>query len=106
MSGGHFNYDQYRIFQMAEDIDTLVRNNGTPDEYGYAHNYTPETLKKFQEAVDALKLAHAMVQRVDWLVSGDDGEDSFHERWEEEVKPLLPAVKKMFKKPVKLKFEV
>lgn len=105
MSGGHFNYAQYHITQMAEDIDTLIRNNKQPDEYGYVRDYTPETLKRFQEAVDTLKAAHAMVQRVDWLVSGDDGEESFHERWDKEVKPLLPAVKKMFKKPVKLKFE-
>jgi Asp-tRNA(Asn)/Glu-tRNA(Gln) amidotransferase A subunit family amidase len=97
MSGGHFNYDQYRITQMAEDIDTLIRNNDKPDDDGYARNYSPETLKKFQEAVDTLKAAHAMVQRVDWLVCGDDGEDTFHERWGKEVKPLLPAVRKMFR---------
>ena len=27
----------------------------------------------------------AMVQRIDWLVSGDDGEDSFRERWGKDV---------------------
>ena len=105
MSGGHFNYDQYRILQMSEDIDTLVRNNNKPDEDGYVHSFSPEVLVKFQEAVATLKEAHAMVQRVDWLVSGDDGEDSFLERWKEEVVPLQ-LKKKMFKKPVKKKFEV
>jgi hypothetical protein len=28
-----------------------------------------------------------MAQRVDWLVSGDDGEESFMRRWEKEVRP-------------------
>jgi hypothetical protein len=28
-----------------------------------------------------------MAQRVDWLVSGDDGESSFLKRWLEEVRP-------------------
>jgi hypothetical protein len=27
-----------------------------------------------------------MAQRVDWLLSGDDGEDSFLLRWDEEVR--------------------
>jgi hypothetical protein len=101
MSGGHFNYDQYRIAQMVEEIDSLIQNNDKPDEYGYKREYTPETLKRFQEAADTLKAAQAMVQRVDWLVCGDDGEDSFHERWKQEVGPLLPAVKKLFEEPVK-----
>jgi hypothetical protein len=26
-----------------------------------------------------------MAQRVDWLISGDDGEESFHQRWKEEL---------------------
>jgi Asp-tRNA(Asn)/Glu-tRNA(Gln) amidotransferase A subunit family amidase len=104
MSGGHFNHSQYHLVQISEDIDTLVRNNCIPDEYGYATNFTPETLAKFEEAIKALKVAHAMVQRVDWLVSGDDGEDTFHKRWEEEVASQLPK-RKMFKKKGPMPFK-
>ena len=27
-----------------------------------------------------------MIQRVDWFISGDDGEDTFHERWKDGVR--------------------
>ena len=86
MSGGHFDYMQYRISDIAEMIDDLIASNDTPDEYGDSCNYTPETIAKFQRASATLKKAATMAQRIDWLVSGDDGEESFHERWDEELK--------------------
>lgn len=88
MSGGHFNYDQYRMRTMSEDIESLIQRNKTPDEHGYQTDFSPETLAKFREAADILKVAEEMVQRIDWLVCGDDGEDTFHERWQKTVIPL------------------
>ena len=41
-----------------------------------------------KEAVRALKIAQVYAQRVDWLLSGDDGEESFLSRLEEELKKL------------------
>ena len=41
-----------------------------------------------KEAVKALKIAQVYAQRVDWLFSGDDGEESFLSRLEEELKKL------------------
>jgi len=41
------------------------------------------------ETIDILEIAEAMVQRVDWLLSGDDGEESFRSRWAEEVESLM-----------------
>ena len=85
MSGGHFEYKQYEVDQIAEGIDSLIRNNDKKDEWGSANNYSKETLDKFKEARDTARKAAKMIQRVDWLVSGDDGEESFHERWKEEL---------------------
>lgn len=31
MSGGHFNYDQYRIGQMADEVEQLILNNDNPE---------------------------------------------------------------------------
>ena len=31
MSGGHFDYDQYRITTIAETIDSLIWNNNTEE---------------------------------------------------------------------------
>lgn len=90
MSGGHFDYQQYRINDIATMIDELIASNDDKslNDFGYERGlgYSAETISKFKEASDTLKRAANMAQRIDWLVSGDDGEDSFHRRWEEECK--------------------
>jgi hypothetical protein len=86
MSGGRFNYQQYRLADIEEEIQEIIDSNNVPDEWGYAYDYSEETLEKFREAKHTLNRARNMVQRVDWLVSGDDGEDSFHKRWKKDVK--------------------
>jgi nicotinic acid mononucleotide adenylyltransferase len=92
MSGGHFEYQQYRIEDIAKSIEELIKSNDDEslDEWGYrrGHVYSIETIEKFKTAVDTLRKAAIMAQRVDWLVSGDDGEDSFHRRWDEELKEI------------------
>lgn len=89
MSGGHFDYDQYRIGGIADEIDRLIQINDSTelDNYGQERGYhfTPETITKFQQALLTLRMAKTMVQRIDWLVSGDDGEESFHRRWNQEM---------------------
>jgi len=35
-----------------------------------------------------LRQAHVYAQRIDWLVSGDDGEDSFHRRLKHDLEKL------------------
>jgi hypothetical protein len=84
MSGGHFDYQQYQMNEIADRIDGIVKDNVVKDEYGYASDYSEETLDKFKKAASACREASKMVHRVDWLVSGDDGEESFHERWKKE----------------------
>jgi hypothetical protein len=84
MSGGHFNYEQYKISQIADDIDQLVRdnNNQERDEWGdtKGSNFSAETIAEFKKGIEILKQAYVYAQRIDWLISGDDGEDTFHER--------------------------
>jgi hypothetical protein len=90
MSGGHFDYQQYLIEDIAATIDELIGTNGDTrlNEFGDQKGcgYSLETIARFKEAAHTLRRAHDMAQRVDWLVSGDDGEDSFNARWEEEVR--------------------
>lgn len=92
MSGGHFEYQQYRIEDIAKSIEELIKSNDDEslNEWGYrrGRDYSAETIVKFKTAVDTLRKAAIMAQRVDWLVSGDDGENSFHDRWDEELKEI------------------
>ena len=89
MSGGHFDYAQYRLNDIASSIDELIASNDDTslNEYGDVRGagYSEETIEKFKEATATLRRAEAMAQRVDWLVSGDDDEESFHSRWAKEV---------------------
>ena len=89
MSGGHFDYQQYRLNDIATMIDELIASNDDPtlDEFGNrrGHGYNPSTLTRFKVASHALKKTATMVQQIDWLVSGDDGEDTFLRRWAKDV---------------------
>jgi len=82
MSGGFFDYGQFHCTSMAEAIESLIIKNAAADKH---EKYNIETIEKFKEAVQYLKLAGEMAQRVDWLVSGDDSEGTFHERWKENI---------------------
>ena len=96
MSGGHFQYKQYRITEMVEEIEELITNNDNTekDQYGdpIGYGFPPEIIDRFKEAAHTLRLAAAMAQRVDWLVSGDDGPDSFIRRWDEEISKIKEEV--------------
>ena len=77
MSGGKFDYNQYKIGYIAESIRAYMDRN---DE-----GFNKKTLARFKDAVLALQIAQVYAQRIDWLLSGDDGEDTFHRRLEEDL---------------------
>lgn len=98
MSGGHFDYNQYLGHGIAEEIEHLIATNEdkTVNEWGVTEGYgfPPEVIERFKEAAHTLHQAAEMAQRVDWLVSGDDGEDDFMSRWNEEVRPYWNECKR------------
>ena len=84
MSGGYFDYKQYELRTIANEILRVIENNDKDiREDTSGNHYSPNTLKKFQEAAETLNRAETMVERIDYLLSGDDAEDTFHEYWEE-----------------------
>lgn len=89
MSGGHLFYQQHRIEEIAWEIESLILTNDdeTLDQYGerMGNGYPPEIIEKFYTASYALRRAAAMVQRIDYLVSGDDGPETFLRLWEEDI---------------------
>ena len=98
MSGGFFDYNQYRVGYIANEIEQLIIKNGKPkrkdDRYSWEDenitysNYSSKEIQKFQEALLALRIAEVYAHRVDWLVSGDDGEETFHFRLENDLKEV------------------
>ena len=113
MSGGHFDYYQWQINDIAnsiedyiyghsldeEDIDYYIEDHWLEDkEKEYViknkhtvpnlYEYSKETIKEFKKGLAILRKAYVYAQRIDWLLSGDDGEESFHERLKEELDNL------------------
>ena len=74
MSGGHFGYDQYRIDAIADEVERLIESNED------TRFYSAETITEFRKGVHILRVAAIYAQRIDWLVSCDDGEESFLRR--------------------------
>lgn len=108
MSGGRFEYKQYDMNYIADQIEHEVLINGKkktddelkeedwrdPDWYKkypedlYHYEYPEEVIEKFKEAVIVLRKAAVYAQRVDWLLSGDDGEETFLERLKKDLEEL------------------
>jgi len=94
MSGGFFDYDQYRIRQIADSLEDVIIKNGKKrqnkesweDEYYF--EYSPEVIAKFKEGFKILRMAEIYAHRIDWLLSGDDGEKTFFERLESDLSKL------------------
>ena len=84
MSGGYFDYIQYPLREVANDIENLIENNSTKDEWGFSRDFSQKTLTEFKNAMRIVNEAATYIQRIDWLVSGDDSEESFHKRLNKE----------------------
>jgi hypothetical protein len=84
MSGGHFDYKQYAIREITEEIERVLSNESENGEY----ELTPEVVEEFKKAIKILKMASVYTQRIDWLLSGDDSEKTFFQRLEKELKEI------------------
>lgn len=104
MSGGAFDYNQYRIRDIIDEIEIRLDRQGKEipkeDRYGskdyydkypnerFYEAYPEEIQQKMREGIVALKKAEVYAHRIDWFISGDDGEESFIERLSEELAAL------------------
>ncbi len=79
MSGGHFGYKQWAISDITDELENVIASNT---------DYSPEVIQEFKKGLDYLNKAQVYTQRIDWLLSGDDGEESFLNRLSEELLEL------------------
>lgn len=95
MSGGKFAYEQYKIRQIWEEIQQELDKQGQEKEVNnvwekeYYEKYPEQRFEEvyredvqqiFKDGIEALKKAEVYAQRIDWFLSGDDGEDSLVSR--------------------------
>jgi hypothetical protein len=106
MSGGTFDYNQYKIRYIADDIEQEIARSGKPktprelrEEFIYRdkewyekypedlnhYKYPDEVIKEFKKGYEILRKAEIYAQRIDWLLAGDDGEESFLQRLKGEL---------------------
>lgn len=104
MSGGYFEYKQWNIEVLASEISAELKEMGKPipkealllSDSFYERfpkeltnrNYSDKTKQEFIKAYNLLIQSYVYVKRIDWLLSGDDGEETFHERLKEELNNL------------------
>jgi hypothetical protein len=105
MSGGTFDYNQRRIREIADRVEHEIALSGAPkterelkeeswrnDDWYKKYpedlnHYTlpDEVMTEFKRGYEILRKAEIYAQRMDWLLAGDDGNESFLERLKEEL---------------------
>ena len=81
MSGGFFEYQQYRIEEIAEAIKECIQK---PEDYSLSE----EVVDKMKIAVMHLEYSYVYVSAFDRLVCGDGGTESFLERLKNDLQTL------------------
>lgn len=83
MSGGHFNYDCFRISQFADNLkhEIDINDNKTENTFGDPRGYgfRADTLRRLTAAHFVIEKAGKIAREIEWLYSGDHGEDSFND---------------------------
>lgn len=74
MSGGSFDYAWLRVTKFANDLDERLEDPREDDEF------QPETITKLREIEKTVRLAGKLMKEVEYLYSGDTGNETFLER--------------------------
>jgi hypothetical protein len=98
MSGGHFGncgYDYYKVAQFADELEEEIRHNGkagTDGDHSYYYsNYPDEVIEYLKEQLPKLRKMAEIMRHIDYLYSGDHGDDSFMERVKEVEQKYSPV---------------
>lgn len=86
-----YEKNERRIAEFMEGEKMVEVRETKYQEYEddeYYPEYSEETIQIFKDAVKLLRKAAIYANRIDWLLSGDDGEDNLKERLKKELKEL------------------
>lgn len=95
MSGGFFDYKQFDISRIADDIEEKLKKQGKEkdkedlqwySEDRFHVSYSERVQEVFKEAVRQLRIAEIYATRIDWYLSGDDSEEGMIRRLNKELK--------------------
>jgi len=75
MVGGFFDGDEKALATVAERIEFEAEHN--------VSEYSEKTIELFQLTVSLLRCTGDMVKRIDYLLNGDEDEDTFLAIWDD-----------------------
>ena len=82
MSGGSFDYDSFKIAQFAVELKHKIDLNDDNELNFYGDKngagYGDETLARLKMCQQVIAFAGDLAHEVEWLYSGDHGEESFN----------------------------
>ena len=83
---------EHHIDDIICEMQNIIKNNNKENdsldyfgEYDVNYKLSPEVIAEINKAIVFLKLANIYTHRIDYLLSGDDGEESFFKRIEEDL---------------------
>ncbi len=99
MSGGHFNYDQYRLREAAHELQRIgrqLRGVSDADDERSESNYKPgdystATAVLFENVAFVLRSTYNLLHTADCVLCGDSGEEALKVAWELELQAFRCA---------------
>jgi len=84
MSGGHFDYQEYGILRVSEDIEAFVekysKHNLSEWTGEMVDPVDPDICEKMLIVSNMLKEIYEYAKSIDYYISGDYGEDTIREK--------------------------
>lgn len=84
MSGGHFDYQHHRLNDIIAELKHLIDINDSKElnEYGerIGYGFSEETINVFKDTVNLATKVYNNIHAIDYLICGDIGEETLHER--------------------------
>lgn len=90
MSGGHFDHNLYVIHDIANQLerDILINNEDH-------RRYTKATINEMIGTLCALRVCESSLERIDYLLSGDDSEATFQDRLARDILLVLDRMEQV-----------
>ena len=88
MSGGYFEYRQYHIQDIIEKLEETKVKIENDEEY-FRYKDKDLLLEDISNTIDYFDIAQVYLHRLDWLFSGDDGEDTYFKNLDEDIANYL-----------------
>jgi hypothetical protein len=84
LSGGHFDYKQYQLTYLQDELEHLVQQHEEDVE-----KQPEEIIVAAAGAISLLSMAFVLIHRIDYFMSGDDGLEQFISRTQKELADLV-----------------